>query len=144
MRRERVKLLLVADTPGHTTGYRIVARGLREGGIEVVLGGHQIPDRIAEMAVQEDVDWVGYRIMDGAPEILVPRLMEALQRRGAASIGVVVGGIVPPPTVPLLTALGVRAVFPPGSSLPQIVRTLQSRPEPPAARGVSPETPASP
>jgi methylmalonyl-CoA mutase C-terminal domain/subunit len=120
-----VKILLAADTAGHTTGYYVVTRGLRDAGFEVVLGGHLVPRRIAEVAVQEDADVIGYRIMDGAPEILVPMLMDALKTHGAAGIPVIVGGIVSPHLIPRLNELGVKAVFPPGTPLPAIVEWLR-------------------
>ncbi len=120
-----VKILLATDTAGHTTGYHVVARGLRDAGFEVVLGGHLVPRRIAEVAVQEDADVIGYRIMDGAPEILVPMLMDSLKAHGAGCIPVIIGGIVPLHLVPRLTELGVRAVFTPGTPLPAIVAWLR-------------------
>ena len=120
-----LKILLATDTAGHTTGYYVVARGLRDAGFEVVLGGHLVPRRIAEVAVQEDADVIGYRIMDGAPEILVPMLMASLKTHGAAGIPVIVGGIVSPRLMPRLKELGVRAVFTPGTPLPTIVSWLQ-------------------
>jgi methylmalonyl-CoA mutase C-terminal domain/subunit len=120
-----LKILLAADTAGHTTGYQVVARGLRDAGFEVVLAGHQVPRRIAEVAVQEDADVIGYRIMDGAPEILVPMLMESLTARGAGGLPVIVGGIVSPHLIPRLRELGVRAVFTPGTPLPAIVAWLR-------------------
>ena len=121
----RLKILLATDTAGHTTGYYVVARGLRDAGFEVVLGGHLVPRRIAEVAVQEDADAIGYRIMDGAPEILVPMLMDSLKAHGAGGIPVIVGGIVSPRLMPRLKELGVRAVFTPGTPLPAIVEWLR-------------------
>jgi len=120
-----VKILLASDTSGHTTGYYVVARGLRDAGFEVVLAGHLVPRRIAEVAVQEDADVIGYRIMDGAPEILVPMLMDSLKAHGAGSIPVIVGGIVSHRLMPRLKELGVRAVFTSGTPLPAIVEWLQ-------------------
>lgn len=121
----KLKIVLAADTAGHTTGYHVLARGLRDAGFEVVLAGHQVPRRIAEVAVQEDADVIGYRIMDGAPEILVPLLMDSLRTQGADGIPVIVGGIVPPRLIPQLRELGVRAIFTPGTPLPTIVSWLQ-------------------
>ncbi|MBI3028528.1 MAG: cobalamin B12-binding domain-containing protein [Candidatus Rokubacteria bacterium] len=120
-----LKILLAADTAGHTTGYYVVARGLRDAGFEVVLGGHLVPRRIAEVAVEEDIDAIGYRIMDGAPEILVPMLMDALKAHGAGGVPVIIGGIVPPHLIPRLKELGVREVFTPGAPLPAIVEWLR-------------------
>lgn len=125
-RGKEIRLLLVTDTPGHTVGYQVVARGLRDAGIEVILGGYRVPREIAQMAVQEDVDFIGYRIMDGAPNLLVPKLMEELKTRGGEEIQVIVGGIVPRTVIPQLKELGVGAIFPPGSKIEEIVSYLVS------------------
>ncbi|MFQ5830741.1 MAG: cobalamin B12-binding domain-containing protein [Candidatus Methylomirabilia bacterium] len=119
-----MRLLLVADTPGHTVGYSVVAGGLRDAGIEVVLGGFLLPREIAQMALAEDVQWIGYRIMDGAPDILVARLMEELTRQGVDGIRVVVGGVVPSGLIPALESMGVAGVFTPGSRMADIVEFL--------------------
>jgi methylmalonyl-CoA mutase C-terminal domain/subunit len=123
-----VRLLLAADSLGHTVGYSVVARGLRDAEIEVISGGYLLPGQIAELALQEDVGWIGYRIMDGAPEILVPALLAELGRRGAHGIRVVVGGIVPKSLIPALTAMGVAAVFTPGSQIAEIAAFLACAP----------------
>lgn len=122
----RLRVLLAADSNGHSTGYYVVAQGLREEGIEVILGGYQIPQNIVEMAIQEDVNCIGYRIMDGAPDILVPILMKQLHDKSAADIRVVVGGIVPKHMVPKLKELGVKEIFPPGSKIRNIADFLKS------------------
>lgn len=119
-----MRLLLVADTPGHTVGYSVVARGLRDAGIEVILGGFLLPREIVQLALAEDVEWIGYRIMDGAPDILVARLIEELARQGADGIRVVVGGIVPAHLIPALEAMGVAGVFTPGSRMADIAEVL--------------------
>lgn len=138
----RLKIVLAADTAGHTTGYHVIARGLRDAGFEVVLAGHQIPRRIAEIAAEEDADVIGYRIMDGAPEILVPLLMDALETQGRGSIPVIVGGIVAPHLIPRLADLGVRAVFTPGTPLPAIVGWLRKHAKGArSARAARPEEP---
>ncbi|MFQ5847007.1 MAG: cobalamin B12-binding domain-containing protein [Candidatus Methylomirabilales bacterium] len=122
-----MRLLLVADTPGHTVGYSVVARGLRDAGIEVILGGCLLPREIVQLALAEDVQWIGYRIMDGAPDILVARLMEEVERQGADGIQVLVGGIVPLHLIPALEAMGVAGVFTPGSRMAEIVDVLARR-----------------
>lgn len=127
MKSERkLRILLVADSFGHSTGYYVVAQGLREEGIEVILGGYQIPQSLVEMAIQEDVNCIGYRIMDGAPDILVPTLMKELQDKGALDIKVVVGGIVPKHMIPKLKELGVKEIFPPGSKIRDIAEFIKS------------------
>ena len=118
---KKIRFLLVADTPGHTTGYYVVARALREAGIEVILGGFQQPSGIVEAAAQEDVDYIGYRIMDREPRIVVSLLMERLKERGLEHVQVVVGGIIPRQDIPKLKAMGVGEVFRPGAKLTDIV-----------------------
>jgi len=115
-----VRVLLVQDSTGHSTGYHVVARALRDAGIEVVLGGALLPGQIARLAVEEGADAIGYRIMDAAPAILVARLAEALAAAGLADIPVVVGGIVPREDLARLAALGVARVFQPGATFAQI------------------------
>ncbi|MDY7031674.1 MAG: cobalamin-dependent protein [Thermodesulfobacteriota bacterium] len=122
---KKIRVLLVCDSPGHSTGYYVVGKGLREAGVEVILGGFQIPAQIVESAVQEDVDFIGYRIMDGAPEILVPRLMESLEEKSIRDIKVILGGIVPPPVIPGLKEMGIDGIFPPGTKIPDIVEYLE-------------------
>ncbi len=117
----KIRFLLVADSPGHTTGYYVVARALREAGIEVILGGFQQPSGMVEAAAQEDVDYVGYRIMDREPRIVVSLLMELLKERGLEHVQVVVGGIIPRDDVPRLKAMGVGEVVRPGAKLADIV-----------------------
>ncbi len=131
----RIRFLLVADTPGHTAGYHVVARGLMDAGIEVVLGGYAMASEIVKIAVEEDVDFIGYRIMDGVPEMLVARLMEHLGESGRSEFQVIVGGIVPDETVPELKRLGVGDVFGPGTKISEIVDYLTDHAQaPPAAQ----------
>jgi len=122
----KIRFLLVADSPGHTTGYYVVARALREAGIEVILGGFQQPSGIVEAAAQEDVDYVGYRIMDREPGIVVSLLMDQLKKKGLEHVRVVVGGIIPREDIPRLKAMGVGEVFRPGAKLTDIVAYVKS------------------
>ncbi len=115
-----MRVLLVQDSTGHSTGHHVVASGLRDAGLEVILGGVLLPRQIAHLAAEEAVDAIGYRIMDAAPSILVERLIEELERLGLADVPVVVGGIVPAEDLPRLTGLGVAGVFHPGATLPAI------------------------
>jgi len=109
---------------GHDRGIKVVARLLRDAGMEVVYTGlFQTPDTVAISAIQEDVDIVGLSMLSGAHMTLAPLVVEALRQRGS-DIPVVVGGIVPPADVELLTGLGVAAVFGPGSSADDIVKTI--------------------
>ncbi|MEW6614918.1 MAG: cobalamin-dependent protein [Thermodesulfobacteriota bacterium] len=123
---KKIRVLLVSDSPGHSTGYYVVGKGLREAGIEVILGGFQIPSQIVESAIQEDVDFIGYRIMDGAPEILVPRLVELLKEKSIRDIQVIIGGIIPPPIVPTLKGIGIKGIFTPGTKISEIVDYVRS------------------
>jgi len=115
-----MRVLLVQDSTGHSTGYYVIARGLRDAGMETVLGGAQIPRAIARLAVDESADAIGYRIMDAAPAILVERLMEELTQVGLRGIPVVVGGIVPEEDLGRLEALDVAGIFQPGATLDSI------------------------
>ncbi len=124
---EKIRFLLVADSPGHTTGYYVVARALREAGVEVILGGHAQPEQIVETAIQEDADWIGYRIMDREPLVVVSRLMELMAEREQMHVRVVLGGIIPRSDIERLKQLGVEAVFRPGSSLDDIVAAITSK-----------------
>ena len=116
-----LRFLLASDTSGHTAGYYVVARGLRDAGIEVIALGYAEPEEIAHSAQQEDVDVIGYRVMDRDPVALVSALRRALEERGLGHLPIVVGGIIRPDEVPQLHALGVRGVFGPGSRIPDIV-----------------------
>jgi methylmalonyl-CoA mutase C-terminal domain/subunit len=111
---------------GHDRGAKIIARALRDAGMEVIYTGlHQTPEQIAETVIQEDADVVGLSILSGAHLTLARRVLEGLRARGAADVRVVVGGIVPPRDVEALLALGVEHVFPMGTPLPDIVRAFK-------------------
>ncbi len=123
-RRGRV-LVAKVGLDGHDRGAKVVARGLRDGGFEVVYTGlHQTPAMVAAAAVQEDVDVVGLSILSGAHGILVPAVLRALQALGADDVSVVVGGIIPDHDHSRLLSLGVAAVFTPGTPLPEILDSL--------------------
>src|SRR5271169_5170496 len=101
---------------GHDRGAKIIARALRDAGMEVIYTGlHQTPDQIAEAVVQEDADAVGLSILSGAHMTLFPRLLEALAARGADEVLVFGGGIIPADDVGRLKELGVAEVFGPGT-----------------------------
>jgi methylmalonyl-CoA mutase C-terminal domain/subunit len=109
---------------GHDRGIKVVARLLRDAGMEVVYTGlFQTPDTVATAAIQEDVDVVGLSMLSGAHMTLAPLVVEALRERGS-DIPVVVGGIVPPHDLDELKSLGVAAVFGPGASADDIVSTI--------------------
>src|SRR5438094_4631697 len=101
---------------GHDRGAKVVARALRDAGMEVIYTGiRQTPEMIAEAALQEDVDVVGLSILSGAHLVLVPKVLTALRERGVDDVLVVLGGIVPPADVPAVKQQGVAEVFGPGT-----------------------------
>ena len=107
---------------GHDRGAKVVARALRDAGMEVIYTGlHQTPEQIVEAAVQEDADAVGLSVLSGAHLTLFPRVVELLRERDAADIVVFGGGIIPERDIPELERLGVRKVFTPGASMHEIV-----------------------
>ncbi len=123
---KKVRMLLTKHPyDGHERGYNVVATGLRERGIEVILGGHQLAGEIAETAIQEDVDFIGYRITSGEPTILVEILFQKLKEKGA-DIPVIVGGIVPTKDIPRLKEMGVIEVFRPGNSMDSIADFMKN------------------
>jgi methylmalonyl-CoA mutase C-terminal domain/subunit len=102
---------------GHDRGAKVVARALRDAGMEVIyMGLRQTPEMIVEAALQEDVDGVGLSILSGAHMTLVPRVIEGLRQAGLGHVKVFVGGIIPDEDVPVLEGLGVAGVFGPGAS----------------------------
>lgn len=107
---------------GHDRGAKIVARALRDAGMEVIYTGlHQTPDQIAETAVDEDADAVGLSVHSGAHLTLFPRVVEALHARGADDIVVFGGGIIPTVDIVTLKAAGVAEIFTPGTTMQTIV-----------------------
>ena len=119
---------------GHDRGAKVVARALRDAGMEVIYTGlHQTPEMIANAAVQEDVDAVGLSIMSGAHNTLFPAVVEALRSLGAGDIVVFGGGIIPEEDVPRLQAAGVKGVFTPGTPLAQIIEWVHTNVTPSAA-----------
>ena len=111
---------------GHDRGAKIIARALRDAGMEVIYTGlHQTPEMIASAAVQEDVDAVGLSIMSGAHMTLFPAVIDLLRAKGASDIGVFGGGIIPDDDIPRLKELGVAEIFTPGSSTQDIVQWIR-------------------
>jgi methylmalonyl-CoA mutase, C-terminal domain len=107
---------------GHDRGVKVVARALRDAGIEVIYTGlHQTPEQIVETAIQEDADAVGLSVLSGAHLTLFRRVLELLRQRGADDIVVFGGGIIPDTDIAELTALGVSRIFTPGASTADIV-----------------------
>ncbi len=115
MKKIRV-LIAKPGLDGHDRGAKVVARALRDAGMEVIYTGlRQTPAMIAEAALQEDVDVVGLSILSGAHLSLVPRVIEEMKKRGIGNVPLFVGGIIPPDDVPKLKAMGVVEVFGPGT-----------------------------
>ncbi|HLH27057.1 MAG TPA: cobalamin B12-binding domain-containing protein [Chloroflexota bacterium] len=111
---------------GHDRGAKVVARALRDAGMEVIYTGiRQTPPAIAEAALQEDAEAVGLSILSGAHLTLVPRVLEELRAREMGDVVLWVGGIIPAADVPALRALGVAAVFGPGSPMDETVRFVR-------------------
>ena len=112
---------------GHDRGAKIIARSLRDAGMEVIYTGlHQTPEQIVETAIQEDADAVGISILSGAHMTLVPRIVEGLRANDAADVLVVVGGTIPAGDADELRRLGVAEVFTPGAPTGAIVDFLRS------------------
>ena len=125
---ERKIRVLVAKPglDGHDRGAKVVARALRDAGMEVIYTGlRQTPEMIAEAALQEDVDVVGLSILSGAHMALAPRVLELLKANGQGHVHVFLGGIVPDEDVPRLKEMGVSGIYGPGASTEDIIREVR-------------------
>src|SRR4249920_872863 len=124
------KIRVVIAKPGldgHDRGAKIIARALRDAGMEVIYTGlHQTPAQIVETAIQEDADAVGVSILSGAHMTLVPRILDGLRDAGADDVLVIVGGTIPPDDAQELKDKGVSAVFGPGATTGEIVDFLRA------------------
>jgi methylmalonyl-CoA mutase C-terminal domain/subunit len=124
------KIRVVVAKPGldgHDRGAKIIARALRDAGMEVIYTGlHQTPEQIVETVIQEDADAVGLSILSGAHMTLVPRVMQLLKEQGADDVVVTLGGTIPSDDVKELKELGVAEVFTPGASTQQAVDFIRS------------------
>ena len=128
MRKEGKIRVLVAKPglDGHDRGAKVVARALRDAGMEVIYTGiRQTPDMIAEAAVQEDVDVVGLSILSGAHLELFPLVVEGLKKKGRSDALVIAGGIIPEDDIPTLQQAGIKAVFGPGTPTQDIINFIQ-------------------
>jgi methylmalonyl-CoA mutase C-terminal domain/subunit len=123
------KIRIVVAKPGldgHDRGAKIIARALRDAGMEVIYTGlHQTPEQIAETAIQEDADAVGLSILSGAHMTLVPRVVQLLADQGANDVVVTVGGTIPADDIPELKKLWVAEVFTPGAPTDDIVEFVK-------------------
>ena len=123
------KIRVVVAKPGldgHDRGATIIARALRDAGMEVIYTGlHQTPEQIVETVIQEDADAVGLSILSGAHMTLVPRIVELLREQGIDDVLLTVGGTIPGDDIPELKRLGVAEVFTPGASTQEIIDFIQ-------------------
>jgi methylmalonyl-CoA mutase C-terminal domain/subunit len=124
------KIRVVVAKPGldgHDRGAKIIARALRDAGMEVIYTGlHQTPEQIAATVIQEDADAVGLSILSGAHMTLVPKVVELLHEQGVDDVVITVGGTIPSEDIPELKKLGVSEVFTPGSSTQEIIDFIQN------------------
>ena len=112
---------------GHDRGAKVIARAMRDAGMEVIYTGlRQTPEMIASAALQEDVDAVGLSILSGAHTTIVPRVCALLKEKGLDDVLVLVGGIIPDADIPALKEQGVAAVFQPGASMDGIIKFVQT------------------
>jgi methylmalonyl-CoA mutase, C-terminal domain len=127
MNTRKIRVLIAKPgLDGHDRGAKVVARALRDAGMEVIYTGlRQTPEMIADAALQEDVDAVGLSILSGAHGTLVPRVMRLLREKGLTSVRVFVGGIIPDADIPDLKATGVAGVFGPGTPTADVVKAIQ-------------------
>ncbi len=129
MEEERKIRVLVAKPglDGHDRGAKVVARTLRDAGMEVIYGGlRQTPEMIVETAIQEDVDVIGLSVLSGAHMGLFQRISELVKEEGLDRVMIVAGGIIPDDDLPAVKAMGIEAVFGPGSSTHDIVNYIRS------------------
>jgi methylmalonyl-CoA mutase, C-terminal domain len=112
---------------GHDRGAKVIARALRDAGMEVIYTGlRQTPELIVSAALQEDADVIGLSILSGAHNHIVPRLMELIKEKGLEDVLVVIGGIIPDVDVPRLKAIGVRGIFLPGTPMQNIIEFIKA------------------
>jgi methylmalonyl-CoA mutase C-terminal domain/subunit len=110
---------------GHDRGAKVIARALRDAGMEVIYTGlRQTPEQVVTAALQEDADVIGLSILSGAHNHIAPRLMELLKEKGLDDVLVLIGGIIPDVDVPKLKAIGVKGVFPPGTPMQDIINFI--------------------
>jgi methylmalonyl-CoA mutase cobalamin-binding domain/chain len=111
---------------GHDRGIKVVARALRDAGMQVIYAGlWQTPEAVVRTVADEDADWLGLSLLSGAHMTLVPRVLELLRQAGLEHVGILLGGIIPEADIPKLHEMGVARVFGPGTALPDIVAFLE-------------------
>jgi methylmalonyl-CoA mutase C-terminal domain/subunit len=129
MTEKKIRVLIAKPgLDGHDRGAKIVARALRDAGMEVIYSGlRQTPEMIAATAVQEDVDVIGLSILSGAHNTLCPRLLALLAEKGMTDVTVLIGGIIPEADIAVLKKAGIAEIFLPGTSTQDIVKFIQDR-----------------
>ena len=133
MRKIRI-IIAKPGLDGHDRGAKVIARALRDAGMEVIYTGlRQTPEQIVDAALQEDADVIGLSILSGAHNHICPRLMDLLREKGLNDVLVVVGGIIPDVDVPKLNDIGVRGVFQPGTPMKMIAEFIESHVRRPTA-----------
>jgi len=127
MTKDKIRVLVAKPgLDGHDRGAKVVARALRDAGMEVIYTGiRQTPDMIVEAAIQEDADVVGLSILSGAHLELFPAVTEGLRKKGREDVLIIAGGIIPEDDIPSLKQIGVRAVFGPGTSTEDIINFIR-------------------
>lgn len=125
--RQKIRVLVAKPgLDGHDRGAKVVARALRDAGMEVIYTGlRQTPEMIVEAALQEDVDVIGLSILSGAHMALVPRILELMRANGLDDVKVILGGIIPDDDLPALEQMGVSGVFGPGANTEDIAAHIQ-------------------
>ena len=133
------KLRVVIAKPGldgHDRGAKVIARALRDAGMEVIYTGlRQTPEQIVEAALQEDADVIGVSILSGAHTHICPRMMQLINEKGLDDVLVLVGGIIPDADVPKLKEIGISGVFQPGTPMQDIIDFIQRHVRPPVEGG---------
>jgi methylmalonyl-CoA mutase C-terminal domain/subunit len=129
MSEERIRVLLAKPgLDGHDRGVKVIARALRDAGMEVIYTGlRQTPEQIVEAAVQEDVDAIGLSILSGAHMTLFPRVVDLARQKGLEDVIIFGGGIIPDEDIPRLKELGVAEVFTPGARMEDIVNFIRGK-----------------
>jgi methylmalonyl-CoA mutase C-terminal domain/subunit len=132
----RIRVLVAKPgLDGHDRGAKVIARALRDAGMEVIYTGlRQTPEMVVNAALQEDVDVIGLSILSGAHNAIVPRVAELMKEQKMDDVLVLVGGIIPDQDIPALKAVGVKAVFQPGTPMDEIVQFIRENVKP---RGVA-------
>ena len=142
MAEKKIRVLIAKPgLDGHDRGAKVIARALRDAGMEVIYTGlRQTPEMIASAAAQEDVDVIGLSILSGAHNVLGPELIRLLKEKGVDDVPIVIGGIIPEADIPALKQAGIAGVFLPGTSTQEIVdfirKQAQNRQSRPARRSV--------